>query len=167
MINNAGVARNAPSLSVQVGEWDETLEINTRGSFFAAREAASRMMQNGVGNARQGRIVNISSVEAVCATPGLAAYSASKAGISAMTKVLAREWARKGISVNALCPGYIVTPLNSEWFATPEGAAHRDSWPRRRVLPINALDDVLVALCGSSGEFITGSVFTIDDGQTL
>ncbi len=167
LINNAGIASGNQALDVQSAEWDEIFEVNTRGAFFTATEAARRMMNNGAAAAGQARILNISSITAFSVTPGLAVYSASKAAVSSLTKILAREWARGGISVNALCPGYIETPMNGDWFATEAGTAQLKSWPRRRLVPINALDDIFLALCGRSGEFITGSLFTIDDGQTL
>jgi NAD(P)-dependent dehydrogenase (short-subunit alcohol dehydrogenase family) len=97
----------------------------------------------------------------------MAAYSASKAAVSSLTKILAREWARPGISVNALCPGYIETELNSDWFASEGGQAQIKSWPRRRMIPVDTLDDIFLALCGKPGQYITGSLFTIDDGQSL
>ena len=167
LVNNAGIAPGNPALEVETAEWDQVFEINSRGVFFGSTEAARRMMASGVAARGDARIVNISSITAQMVTPGLSAYSASKAAVSSLTKILAREWARAGISVNALCPGYIETELNSDWFASDGGAAQIRSWPRRRMIPIDTLDDIFLTLCGKPGRYITGSLFTIDDGQSL
>lgn len=167
LVNNAGIAPGKPALQVEPAEWDQVFDINTRAVFFASTEAARRMIDNGTAAKGDARILNISSITASMVTPGLAAYSASKAAVSSFTKILAREWARPGISVNALCPGYIETELNSEWFASDAGRAQIKSWPRRRMIPIHALDEIFLTLCGKSARYITGSLFTLDDGQSL
>jgi NAD(P)-dependent dehydrogenase (short-subunit alcohol dehydrogenase family) len=167
LINNAGISPGKPALQVEPAEWDQVLEVNSRGVFFGSTEAARRMIENGVAASGDARIVNVSSITASMVTPGLAAYSASKAAVSSLTKILAREWARPGISVNALCPGYIETDLNTEWFASEAGVAQIRSWPRRRMIPIDTLDDIFLAICGKPGRYITGSLFYIDDGQSL
>jgi NAD(P)-dependent dehydrogenase (short-subunit alcohol dehydrogenase family) len=167
LVNNAGVAPGRPALQVEPAEWDQIFEINSRGVFFGSTEAARRMIENGAASRGDARIVNISSITASTVTPGLAAYSASKAAVSSLTKILAREWARPGISVNAICPGYIETEMNSEWFSSEGGEAQKNGWPRRRMIPVYALDDIFLMLCGEPGQYITGSLFTIDDGQSL
>ncbi len=167
LVNNAGIAPGNPALAVEQAEWDQVFEINSRGVFFGSTEAARRMIANGTASRGDARILNISSITAQMVTPGLSAYSASKAAVSSLTKILAREWARSGISVNALCPGYIETEMNSDWFASEGGEAQIKSWPRRRMIPVDTLDDIFLALCGKAGRYITGSLFTIDDGQSL
>jgi NAD(P)-dependent dehydrogenase (short-subunit alcohol dehydrogenase family) len=167
LVNSAGISTGGLALDFKVADWDDTFDINTRGTFFAAREAAARMLANGRAAGGDARIVNISSINAFRVAPGLAAYCASKAAVASYTKILAREWARSGISVNALCPGYIATPMTDEWFATEAGQAQLKSWPRRRLVEIEALDDIMLALCGRPGRFITGSLITVDDGQSL
>ena len=99
--------------------------------------------------------------------PGLAAYCASKAAVTQMSRTLAREWARPGIAVNALCPGYIETDLNSAWFATEGGQKQFKAWPRRRFMDAADLDAAILMLTGPAARAITGSVITLDDGQTL
>jgi len=167
LVNSAGISPGGLALDAKASDWDNTFDINTRGTFFAAREAAARMLANGRAAAGEARIVNISSINAFTVAPGLAAYCASKAAVSSFTKILAREWARSGISVNALCPGYIATQMTDEWFASEAGQAQLKNWPRRRLIEIEALDDIMLALCGPAGRFITGSLVTIDDGQSL
>ena len=99
--------------------------------------------------------------------PGLSAYCASKAAVAMMTRVMAREWARRGIAVNALGPGYILSGINDEWFATEGGEAQMKRFPRRRLMQESDLDAALLMLAGPAGAAITGSLFIIDDGQTL
>ena len=82
-------------------------------------------------------------------------------------RILAREWARRGISVNALGPGYVLTDINADWFDTEGGAAQLKRFPRRRLMQESDLDAALLMLAGPAGKAITGSLFIIDDGQTL
>jgi NAD(P)-dependent dehydrogenase (short-subunit alcohol dehydrogenase family) len=84
-----------------------------------------------------------------------------------MTRALAREWARRGPNVNAICPGYIETEINSDWLAQEGGQKMVQAFARRRVISIDALDDMIVFLSGPASAQVTGSVFTIDDGQSL
>jgi NAD(P)-dependent dehydrogenase (short-subunit alcohol dehydrogenase family) len=84
-----------------------------------------------------------------------------------MTRVMAREWARRGISVNALGPGYILSGINDAWFESEGGAAQMKRFPRRRLMQESDLDAALLMLAGPAGKAITGSLFIIDDGQTL
>jgi NAD(P)-dependent dehydrogenase (short-subunit alcohol dehydrogenase family) len=167
MINNAGVGGEGLALDIPVEVWDDTFAVNVRGVFFGAREAARRMLDNGQAAAGQARILNIASVGAHTVLPGLAAYCASKAAVTQMTRVLAREWARPQIAVNALCPGYIETELNAHWFAAEGGEKQLRGWPRRRLMDAEDLDEALMMLTGPGARHITGSIITLDDGQTL
>jgi len=167
MINNAGVGGEGLALDIPVEVWDDTFAVNVRGVFFGAREAARRMLDNGQAAAGQARILNIASIGAHTVLPGLAAYCASKAAVTQMTRVLAREWARPQIAVNALCPGYIETELNAHWFAAEGGEKQIRGWPRRRLMDAADLDEALLMLTGPGARHITGSIITLDDGQTL
>lgn len=109
----------------------------------------------------------ISSITAFHVTQGFAAYSASKAGVTQMGKVLARDWASKGINVNVLCPGYMATDMTDELFTNEKGQALLASFPRKRTMNVDALDPLLLYLCSDASAQVTGSVFTVDDGQTL
>ena len=167
MINNAGVGGEGAALDIPVEVWDDTFAVNVRGVFFGAREAARRMIDNGEAGAGHARILNIASIGAHTVLPGLAAYCASKAAVTQMTRVLAREWARQDIAVNALCPGYIETELNAHWFAAEGGQRQLRGWPRRRLMDAADLDQALLMLVGPGARHITGSIITLDDGQTL
>ena len=163
LVNNAGVGGDGMALDVSIEAWSNTFDVNVRGTFVAAREAAKRMIAAGI----SGRIVNIASIASHTVLPGLSAYCASKAAVAMLTKGLAREWARSGIAVNALCPGYIETDLNSDWFKTEGGARQIKGFPRRRLMEANDLNEAFLMLVGPAASAITGAVITIDDGQSL
>ncbi|MDE3116808.1 MAG: SDR family oxidoreductase, partial [Pseudomonadota bacterium] len=99
--------------------------------------------------------------------PGLAIYCMSKAGLAMMTQCLAREWARHDINVNAICPGYIETEINSAWFKSEGGQKQIRSFPKRRLAQEADLDGVLLLLASDASRAITGSLMTVDDAQSL
>jgi NAD(P)-dependent dehydrogenase (short-subunit alcohol dehydrogenase family) len=144
-------------------DYDKIMDTNVKGAFFVAQAVGQRMVERKI----QGRIVNIASIGSFKALPGLVAYSMSKAAIAMMTKGLAREWARHHIAVNAICPGFIKTELNEEWFSTEGGQKQVMAFPRRRLGKEEDLDATLLLLCSQHANFITGSLFTVDDGQLL
>jgi NAD(P)-dependent dehydrogenase (short-subunit alcohol dehydrogenase family) len=167
MVNNAGVGGEGLALELSIEEIERTFDVNLKAVFVGAREAAKRMIASGVAACDEARIVNIASVAAFTVLPGLAAYSASKAGVAMTTKAMAREWARYRIAVNALCPGYIETEINADWFAGEGGAKQIKGFPRRRLMEISALDEAFLLLAGPGAKAITGSLITVDDGQSL
>ena len=167
LVNNAGVNVEASALEMSVEDWDAVYAVNVRAPFVCAREAAQRMIASGVGARGEGRIVNIASITAFRVYPGLPAYCSSKAALVQLTKCLARDWARKGISVNALCPGYVSTELNGEFLAGEHGQRMIAGFPRRRLMQEADLDAALLLLCGEAASAITGTALTVDDGQAL
>jgi NAD(P)-dependent dehydrogenase (short-subunit alcohol dehydrogenase family) len=167
LINNAGVGGQGAALDLTVEEFDTTFDVNVRGVYFAAQAAAQRMLASGVAERGEGRIVNIASVAAQTNLPGLSAYCASKSAVVMMTRVMAREWARRGISVNALGPGYVLTDINADWFETEGGAAQLKRFPRRRLMKDTDLDAALLMLAGPAAAAIAGTFIIIDDGQSL
>jgi NAD(P)-dependent dehydrogenase (short-subunit alcohol dehydrogenase family) len=167
LVNNAGVSGEGLALELAAETWDQAFAVNVRAAVFAAQAAARRMLASGVAEQGQGRIVNIASIGAHKVLPGLVAYCASKAALVMATKVLARDWARHGIAVNALCPGYIETDLNADWFASDGGQRQLKGFPRRRLMEAADLDAAFAMLTGPTARAITGSAITIDDGQSL
>ena len=109
----------------------------------------------------------VASVGAVKVLPGLAPYCASKAAVAMLGKSMARELANRGINVNVVCPGYIETELNADWFAAEGGKKQVAGFPRRRLMAEDDLDATMLMLCGDASRALTGSVFVLDDGQTL
>jgi NAD(P)-dependent dehydrogenase (short-subunit alcohol dehydrogenase family) len=167
VIANAGMGSDVAFLEQSVDEFDQLMAVNLRGVFLTVQEGAKRMMAAGSRERQHGRIVIISSITAQTIDPGLAIYSASKAAVLQMGKVLAREWARHGINVNSVLPGYILTEINSEWFDSEGGQKQMMRFPRKRVMEIGALDPILLYLTSDASGAVTGTGFTIDDGQSL
>lgn len=165
VINNAGMNAAGAAIDLPAEEFDRLFAVNVRGVFLTARIAARRLIAAGA--AERGRIVNIASIGALRTLPGLAPYCASKAAVAMLTKGLARDWARHGINVNAICPGYVETEINADWLASEGGEKMIKGFPRRRLLRAEDLDDLILYLAGPRSAFVTGSIFTVDDGQSL
>lgn len=165
VVANAGIQIEGLAMDLAVEDFDQVFAVNVRGVFLTAREGARRMRAAGI--AERGRIVLISSITAKMVTPGVTSYSASKAAVSHMGRLLAREWARSGPNVNNLSPGYIQSELAGDWFETEGGVKQMAKWPRRRMLDEDALDPMLIYLLSDASKGVTGSDFTIDDGQSL
>lgn len=163
LINNAGVALTKPALDVSEDDWDVVVDTNLKGSFLMAQEVSSAMKAHG----RGGSIVNIASILGLRVSAQIPAYAASKAGVIQLTKALALELARHGIRVNALCPGYIETDLNSEFFLTDAGKALVRRIPQRRLGRPDELDGALLLLCSEAGSYITGSELVVDGGHLV
>jgi NAD(P)-dependent dehydrogenase (short-subunit alcohol dehydrogenase family) len=167
LVNNAGVNIEASALEMSVEDWDAVYAVNVRAPFLCSREAARRMIDSGVAARGEGRIVNIASITAFKVFPGLPAYCSSKAAVVQLTKSLARDWARRGISVNAICPGYVSTELNDEFLSGEHGQRMIAGFPRRRLMQEADLDAALLLLSGPAASAITGTAITVDDGQSL
>ncbi len=164
VIANAGIDGAGMIADMPEEEIERTLAINLKGAILTAREGAKRMMASGV---TKGRIVMIASITAFEPSPGLVAYSASKAGVVQAARSMAREWARPGICVNTISPGYIRTAMNDAWFDTEPGKKQIARFPKRRLMAEEGLDGPLLFLCSDAAEYVTGADFVLDDGQTL
>ncbi|HEY1929137.1 MAG TPA: SDR family NAD(P)-dependent oxidoreductase [Caulobacteraceae bacterium] len=164
---NAGMNNRALATEITPEAWDEVMAVNVRGVFLTAREGAKRMIAAGSRESGRGRVVLIASIGAHKVLPGLTAYCTSKAAVAMMGRSLAREWANRGINVNVLCPGYALTELNAEWFDEAGGKAQIAGFPRRRLMDVADLDAMALYLASDTSRAITGSVFTLDDGQSL
>ena len=167
VVANAGVGVGGRSTDVAEGDIRKVMDTNLLGAMLVAREAARRMIAHGARDTGCGRIVLIGSITARQHGTGDAMYAATKAGLAHLGRQLAREWVRQGINVNTLEPGWIATEINADWFATERGQADIAGLHRRRLLAPDALDDMLVWLLSDRSAQVTGSTFTIDDGQSL
>ena len=165
IVANAGVENETPATEMLIEQFDQTMSVNLRGVFLTAREGARRLLKSE--DPSRGRVVITCSITAKSVWPGTTAYSASKAGALHMGKLLAREWARRGINVNMILPGYFHTEMTEGWLATEFGRKLVDSFPRRRLGRDEDLDVPLLYLCSDLSRGVTGSEFTIDDGQSL
>nr|WP_087573491.1 SDR family NAD(P)-dependent oxidoreductase [Sphingomonas sp. CDS-1] len=167
IIANAGMNSEGSVLDLPAEEFDKVVAVNIRGVFLTVREGARRLIGAGSADRGNGRIVIISSITAHSVEPGLAVYSSTKAAVIQLGKVLARDWVRQGINVNMLCPGYVRTDLNSQWFDSELGQRKIQRFPRRRLMDEAELDPLLLYLSSDQSSGVTGSIFTIDDGQSL
>jgi NAD(P)-dependent dehydrogenase (short-subunit alcohol dehydrogenase family) len=163
VVNNAGITATKPFLDFGEEEWDRIIDTNLKGTFSVAQEAARRMKEQGSG----GTIVNIASILGLRVAGQVPAYVASKAGVVQLTKAMALELARFGIRVNALCPGYMETDLNREFFASEAGQALIRRIPQRRLGRREELDGALLLLCSDAGSYITGSTIVVDGGHLV
>ena len=161
LVNNAGMSIDGPLLDVSREQYEAVMAVNTTAPLFMAQAVARRMVASG----REGSIINIASLVVHKVGTNIGPYAVSKAAIDQMTRACAKEWARHGIRVNALLPGYVVTELNEAFFASEHGAKFVQRLPRRRVLEPDALDGPLLLLASDAGRGITGSSILVDDGQ--
>lgn len=167
VVVNAGVSPAGSALGLSVDDFDATMAINLRGAFLSAREGARRMIAGGVGETGRGRIVLIGSVTGQHSFPGIVAYGASKAAVAQMGRLLAKDWAGKGINVNTIAPGYMATDMTSSLWEVEKGRKLLEGFARRRLMEVDALDPMILYLCSDASAPVTGGLFTIDDGQTL
>jgi NAD(P)-dependent dehydrogenase (short-subunit alcohol dehydrogenase family) len=163
VVNNAGISIVKPALDLSEDDWDAVVETNLRGAWLVAQGAAKRW----VADKRPGSIVNIASILGLRTIGQVAPYNASKAGLIHLTRALAMEWARYDIRVNAICPGYIETEMNGPFWKTPAGQKLIDRVPQRRIGQPEHLDGALLLLASQAGEFMTGSIVTVDGGHTV
>jgi NAD(P)-dependent dehydrogenase (short-subunit alcohol dehydrogenase family) len=170
LINNSGVSTAERLVDVTQENYDYVFNTNTRGAFFVAQEVAKRMLARASGAApgtfTGGRIVNIASAGGLRTMPMIGVYCMSKAAVIHMTKVMAAEWGRFGITTNAICPGYIETELNTHHFNSDAGQKLVNMLPRKRLGQAKDLDALLVTLCAPQSDFINGAVISADDGMT-
>ncbi|UZF91404.1 SDR family NAD(P)-dependent oxidoreductase [Bosea sp. NBC_00550] len=163
LINNAGISGAGRAADLGEADWDAVIDTNLKGVFLVAQAVARGMRETD----RGGTIVNIASILGHRVAGGVSAYAASKAGVIQLTKALALEWARDGIRVNALCPGYIETDINRDFFASEAGQQLVKRIPQRRLGRPEELDGALLLLASAAGSYITGSTIEVDGGHLV
>lgn len=161
LINNAGITKDGLLVRMDDAQWDRVININLKGTFLCTRAVAKHMMKQ-----RRGRIVSIASVVGIFGNPGQANYAASKAGIIGLTKAVAKELASRGITCNAIAPGFIKTEMTD---ALPEQAKQR----LQEAIPLGSLGeprDVAEAalfLVSDAARYVTGHVLVVDGGLAM
>jgi NAD(P)-dependent dehydrogenase (short-subunit alcohol dehydrogenase family) len=166
LVNNAGIDVASPVPEMSADDWDRVLAVNLKGAFYFSKYVIPTMRQRG------GAIVNISSVHAFASYEHYAAYDASKAGLLALTRTLALDHGRDGIRVNAICPGYISTPMTDEWLnAQPDpGATLREVLsfhPLGRIGTTRDVAEAALFLVSDASSFISGSYLVVDGAMTV
>jgi 3-oxoacyl-[acyl-carrier protein] reductase len=160
LVNNAGYTRDGLAVKYSTENWDATLDTNLRGAFLCSRRALRAMLK-----ARWGRIVNVASAAALRGNAGQSAYSASKAGLVGLTKSLAREVGGRGITVNAVCPGFVATRMTE-----PQSEEIRQRYvemtPAGRFGTPEEVAAVIAFLCGPEAGYVNGAAIAIDGGLT-
>jgi len=161
LVNNAGITRDNLAVRMKEEDFDSVLETNLKGAFLCCKAAARPMMKQ-----RSGRIINLASVVALRGNAGQANYCASKAGIIGMTKALARELGGRGITVNAIAPGFIETDMTAK---LPEAAkqAMVASIPLARAGRPGDVAEAAAFLAGDGAAYITGQVLRVDGGMAM
>ncbi|MFZ6017195.1 MAG: 3-oxoacyl-[acyl-carrier-protein] reductase [Nitrospirota bacterium] len=161
LINNAGITRDGLILRMKEEDWDAVIDINLKGVFLCSREAVKTMSKQ-----RYGRIVNITSVAAFIGNPGQANYSASKAGIVGLTKTIAKEYASRGITVNAVAPGFIKTAMTD---ALSENIKQEmmNMIPTGRFGAVEDVANAVLFLSSPDSGYITGQVIHVNGGMYM
>lgn len=161
LVNNAGITRDALLFRMKEDEWDRVLTVNLKGSFLCCKIIGRIMWKQ-----RSGRIVNVASIIGQIGNIGQANYAASKAGLIALTKTCAKEFARSNINVNAVAPGYILTPMTEK---LPETVRQQmlDRIPLGRFGTTDDVADVVAFLASKSAAYLTGQVVRIDGGLVM
>lgn len=161
LVNNAGVVDDAYLLMINEDSLSRSLDINIKGYFHCAQQAALKMMSK-----KRGRIINISSVSSVLAVEGQGVYSATKGAVNSMTATLAKELAPRGITVNAVAPGFIETEMMD---AIPEDkkAEYIKAVPMGKFGSASDVANMVAALCSEAFDYVTGQVVVLDGGLSL
>ncbi len=163
VVNNAGVVAKPSLLEVDVETWDWVQDANLKGPWLVAREAVRRLAAAG----KPGRVVNISSILGSAVQKGTGPYSASKAALLHLTRNMAVEWARYGVNVNAIAPGYYATDLADEFLNSPKGQALLARIPQRRLGQYQDLTGAILLLASEASAYMTGTCITVDGGLSL
>ncbi len=165
LINNAGTGAIAPAEDITDEQFESEMNVDLFGTFKFAREVAKRAMLP----AKYGRIINIASMYGIVGNKvaGSSPYHAAKGGVVNLTRALAAEWAKHGITVNSICPGYFYTPLTRETLDSPEFKAYADTViPAERYGEEGELDTTAIFLASENSAYVTGTIIPVDGGYT-
>ncbi len=161
LVNNAGITRDSLIIRMKDEDWDRVINVNLKGTFLCSREAVKIMLKQ-----KYGRIINISSIVAFMGNIGQANYSASKAGIAGLTKTIAKEYANRGITVNAIAPGFITTAMTE---TIPENIKNEmlKSIPMNRFGTTEDVANAVVFLASPETGYITGQILHVNGGMYM
>ncbi len=170
LVNAAGVAGGGPVHMLPTAEWDRVIGINLTGTYLTAKHVIGQMLSQPADNGRRGSVVTMASIEGLEGTAGGSVYCASKGGVVLLTKNMAIDYAGRGIRVNAVCPGFIVTPMTDAVFGSPGMEAARadviESHKLRRMGRPEEIAATAAFLLSDDASFITGHALPVDGGYT-
>jgi 3-oxoacyl-[acyl-carrier protein] reductase len=162
LVNNAGIFGRAPFLEIAVEQWDRMLAVNARAVLLTIQAAAHELQRSPAG-----RIVNVASMAARRGTPGEAHYAASKAAVVALTRVAAMEFGPAGITVNAVCPGYVLTEMGASTRTEADVARWAAQSPLGRLAEVNDVAALVAFLVSDDGAYLTGQALDISGGMVM
>ena len=162
LVNNAGIEGVAAGLEIDAEDWDRVMAVNLRGPMLCCKHVGPHMIER-----RSGKVINVASVLATKAQRKMGPYAASKAALVQYTKVLALEWLSSGVQVNAICPGYFVTPMNRDFLESDEGARFLARLPAKRAGRLEEIEGAAVFLASEATSYITGTALYVDGGHSL
>jgi len=162
LVNNAGVEGTGSIVDMDAARWDQVMDVNLRGPMLCCKHVGTHMIAR-----RRGKVINVASVMAFRVARYLGAYAASKAGVIQLTRTLALEWIRHNIQVNALCPGYFLTNMNEEFFASEAGKRLKANLPIGRLGEAREIEGAAVFLASDATSYITGASLYVDGGHSL
>ena len=160
LVNNSGIATENRMGRFTEAQYDELMDTNLKGAFFVAQTVGQRMIDG----KRRGRIINVASTAGLRPFTTLGLYGLSKAGLIYLTRSMAMEWARYGLCINAICPGYIKTEINAAHWDTDSGKKLTSMLPKRRIGNPEDLDGVILLLASDAADSINGAIIPADDG---
>ena len=162
LVNSAGIAVTDAAEDLTIDSWDRTMAVNLRGAFLVSQEVGRIMLAQG-----SGTVISLASQAATIALPGHLAYCASKSGLVGLTKVLALEWAGRGVTANTISPTVVMTPLARELWDNPDGEALKAQIPTHRFAEPEEIAAVAVFLASDAAKMINGVDLLVDGGYTI
>ncbi|MFI5396376.1 MAG: SDR family NAD(P)-dependent oxidoreductase [Candidatus Binatia bacterium] len=162
LVNNAGIEGVGAIVEMDTEYWDHVLDVNLRGPMLCCKYVGPHMISR-----QRGKVINVASVLASRVARYMGAYAASKAAVVQLTRTLALEWIRHNIQVNALCPGYFLTPMNEAFFATEAGRKLIADLPIGRLGETAEIEGAAVFLASDATSYITGTTLYVDGGHSL